>query len=199
MDKSKKSGFNCSGICFVSVLKLLQSSCSILIQPSALSMSEWFPPAHWAQHLPHEVGSLRHPPSGFFSCVPCYVFLSRNCLGAGVDDIFLGDLPWHLRWSQAFMMSYVSRGARNNPDFLLISAVRPRHLHQMGKDLFEPFKSFLHPSLSSLRESNTYLGEIVEKKMQISMQTTWIKEGNQVPHPVPAQRWAEVIQFRFYI
>lgn len=42
--------------------------------------------------------------------------------------------------------------------------------HQIDKDLLEPFKSFLHPSLSSLWESNTYLGGIVEKTMQISMQ-----------------------------
>lgn len=162
-------------------------------------MSEGFTPAHWDQHLPHEVCSLRHPPLGFFLCVPCCVLLGRSCLGAGVGDVFLGDLPWPLRWSQAFMMSYVFRGARNNPDLLLISAVRSRHLHQMDNDLLEPFKSFLHPSLSSLWEYNTYLGGIVEKTILIYMQSTWIKEATQMPHPVPAQRWAEGAQFRAYI
>lgn len=85
---------------------------------------------------------------------------------------------------------------RNNPDLLLLSAIRPRHLHQMDKDLLEPFKSFLHPSLSPLWESNTYLGGVVIKTMQIYMQTTRIKEGNQMPHAVPAQRGAEGVQFR---
>lgn len=40
MDERKKRGFGCSGTHFISVPKLFQSSCSILVQRSALSMTE---------------------------------------------------------------------------------------------------------------------------------------------------------------
>lgn len=161
MDECKKRGFDCRGTYFVSVLKLFQSSCSILI----LSVSDFH------QLTGTSICLEKFGPSGIlhqvFPCV-CHVFLRQKspwgrCKWWG----FLGGLPWHLRWSQAFMMSYVFRGARNNPDLLLISAVTPRHLHQMDKVLLEPFKSFLHFSLSSLWESSTYLGGIVEKTMQM--------------------------------
>lgn len=153
MDGCRKSRFDCCGAYFVSVVKLFQSSCSILVQPSALSMSEWFPPAHWDQNLPHEVWSLRHPPSCFLLCVSCYVILGRNGLGAGVDDFFRRP-PMAPKMKSGIYDVLCIQRRRNYPDLLLITAVRPRHQHQMDKDLLKPFKSFLHPSLSSLWESN---------------------------------------------
>lgn len=132
-------------------------------------MCEWFAPEHRDQHLPHEVCWLIHSSPGRSLCVQCHVLLGRNWLVFyRCRGLFLGDITWHLRWSQASMMAYIFRGAMNNPDHLLSRAIRPRHLHQVGKDLLlDPFKAFLLLSLTPIQKSSTYFGK-----------TSWQRNAN---------------------
>lgn len=200
MDECNNRRLDSGGTCFVPRLKLFRSSCSLLTQPSALSMSEWFSPKHWDQHLPHEVCLLIHPPPGRNLCTQCHVLLGRNWIGVfyRCRGLVLGNLTWHLKWSRAFMMVCIFRGAMKNPHHLLSRAVRLKHLHQMNKDLLlDPFKAFLHPSLiNSLQKLRTHFRR-TSWQSNADVYAKHLNESGELDATFfPQQRWAEGVQFR---